>query len=64
MSKKTKTFEEFDKSSMDNWPPPKYLVQPAKDDKGFSLVKSHFHNMTNHFRPGIADAGLNLSKED
>jgi hypothetical protein len=64
MSKKTKTFDEFDKSSTDSWPAPKCLVQPAENDKGFALVKSSFHNMTNHFKPGISDAGLGLPEDD
>lgn len=64
MSKKTKTFDEFDKSSTDSWASPKYLVQPAEKDKGFALVKSGFHNMTNHFKPGISDAGLDLPEEN
>ena len=59
----TQTFEEFDKANTDNWPPPKYLVQPAKDDKGFALTKSYFHNMTTHFKPGIKDAKLDLPED-
>lgn len=62
--KYTETFEEFDSASTDNWPPPKYLVKPAKDDKGFALTKSAFNNMTKHFKPGISDAGLTLPPDD
>jgi hypothetical protein len=62
--KHSQTFEEFDKANTDNWPPPKYLVQPAKGDKGFALAKSYFHNMTNHFKPGIKDADLDLPEDD
>lgn len=62
--KHTQTFEDFDKANTDNWPPPKYLVQPAKGDKGFALTKSYFHNMTNHFKPGIKDADLDLPEDE
>jgi hypothetical protein len=65
MSRKyTKSFEEFDSASTDNWDPPKYLVQPAKGDKGFAITKSYFHNMTKHFKPGIKDAGLDLPEDE
>ncbi len=65
MSKKkyTNTFEEFDKADTDNWPPPKYLVQPAKGDKGFALTKSQFRNLTKHFKPGMSGAGLTLPED-
>jgi hypothetical protein len=61
--KHTQTFEDFDKANTDNWPPPKYLVQPAKGDKGFALAKSYFHRMTTHFKPGIKDADLDLPED-
>lgn len=63
-NKYTKTFEEFDAASTDNWAPPKHLVKPAKGDKGYALTKSYFHNMTKHFKPGISDAGLTLPSDD
>ncbi len=71
MSKKkhTKSFEEFDELELpggpesDNWPPPKYLVKPAKGDKGFALAKSQFRNLTKHFSPGMSGAGLTLPED-
>lgn len=62
--KHTQNFEEFSAANTDNWPPPKYLVQPAKGDKGFAIAKSQFNNMTKHFSPGIKDAGLDLPEDE
>jgi hypothetical protein len=66
MSKKkhTQNFKEFSAADTDNWPAPKYLVQPAKGDKGFAITKSQFNNMTKHFEPGIKDAGLDLPEDE
>ena len=66
MSKKKhiQSYEEYSQASTDNWPAPKYLVKPAKGDKGFALAKSQFHNMTKHFSPGIKDAGLDLPEDE
>ena len=59
--KTKKTFSEFldiksknDKSLTDNYTPPKYLVEPQKDDKGFALVKAAFDSKKSFkYVPGI-----------
>jgi len=62
--KYTQSFEDFDAADTDNWAPPKYLVKPAPGDKGFALAKSAFHNMTTTFKPGIKEAGLDLTEDE
>lgn len=61
--KHSQSFEDFDAADTSNFPPPKYLVQPAPGDKGFALTKSAFHDMTTTFKPGIKDAGLDLPED-
>ena len=61
--KHSQTFDEFDSADTKNWPPPKFIAQPAQDDKGFEITKSFFNNMTTHFKPGIADDNLDLPEK-
>lgn len=58
--KYTQNFSEFDSADTENFPPPEYLVKPAKGDKGFTLTKASFNKMSKHFSPGMSGAGLNL----
>lgn len=60
-----KLFEEFEKTQTrkkpkkkksaetDSYTPPEYLVQPAKDDKGFFMFKKAFDNMKKKFDVGF-----------
>lgn len=49
-----KDYEESqDKSQTDSYAPPKYLVQPAKGDKGFALLKGFFKKVKKVMSPGI-----------
>jgi hypothetical protein len=37
----------------DSYPPPEYVVQPAKDDKGFFMFKKAFDSMKKKFDTGF-----------
>ena len=41
-------------ADLDNYEPPEYVVQPAKDDTGFFIVKKEFEKMKKRFSPGIS----------
>lgn len=52
--KKFKSFQEFsERGETSSYPPPKYVVEPAKDDKGFAIVKSAFDKTEKIFQPSI-----------
>ena len=58
--KKLETFEEnsskrrsTDRSSVDAYEPPKYVVKPAKGDKGFALIKAMLGKVKKIIEPGI-----------
>ena len=57
---KTPTFEEFDKSRTEDYPAPKYIVKPAKDDKGFAIVKQAFDDQKPFFKPGMKSSNQDL----
>jgi hypothetical protein len=58
-----KLFEEFEKTlpkkkkkkrgETESYAPPEYLVQPAKDDKGFFMFKKAFDSMKKKFDVGF-----------
>ena len=55
-----KTFEENqnekrskDRSSVDAYEPPKYVIKPAKGDKGFALLKHMLSKVKKIIEPGI-----------
>jgi hypothetical protein len=61
-------YEEFQKTpkkkqktrgTTDSYPPPEYLVQPAKGDKGFFLFKHAFDNMKKRFETGFFSTTVN-----
>ncbi len=50
-------FEEFSKDTVksgetDTYPPPKYVVQPAKGEKGFFMFKKAFDKRRKKFDTG------------
>ena len=49
--KKKKKNKAADKTS--SYPPPEYLVEPAKDDKGFFMLKAEFDKKKKRFDTGI-----------
>ena len=49
--KKSKSTKDAD---IDNFEPPKYVVQPAEGDTGFYLVKKEFDKMKRQFTPGVS----------
>jgi len=58
--RKLETFAEFerkkasgDKSRVEHYKAPKYVVQPAKGDKGFALLKGMLKNIKQTIRPGL-----------
>ena len=60
MGKRIKTYAEFekefikgDKSHIEYYKPPEYVVQPAKDDKGYELLKAEFDSMKTIMEPKI-----------
>ncbi len=54
--KKLKNFQEFsdNKSSIENFEPPKYVCQPAENDKGFFMFKAAFDKTKKRFVPHIS----------
>jgi hypothetical protein len=50
--KKKKT-EQPKRGETDSYPPPEYVVQPAKDDKGFFMFKKAFDSMKKKFETGF-----------
>jgi hypothetical protein len=67
--KKIMLFEEYDNlpqkkkkkksGETDSYPPPEYLVQPAKGDKGFFLFKGAFDKMKKRFGTGYFSTTVN-----
>jgi hypothetical protein len=55
---KKKRLKKKKPSETSSFEPPEYLVQPAKDDKGFDLVKKHFNAMTKKFDTGFFSSGF------
>ena len=58
--KKIQSFEEHqskvaeeDKSKTDSYEPPKYVIKPAKGDKGFALLRSLLDKVKKVIEPGI-----------
>ena len=58
--KRVKTYAEHelengekDPSRTEFFKPPKYVVQPAKGDKGFAIVKKSFNRMRPVFSTGV-----------
>lgn len=39
--------------AIEDYPAPEYVVQPAKDDKGFFMFKKAFDSMKKRFSPGF-----------
>lgn len=44
-----------------NYEPPKYVIQPAKGDKGFAMLKSHFNKGKTYFKPAIKSENHGLA---
>jgi hypothetical protein len=58
MKKGKRKFKKFDKyhkdrSKTSSYPPPKHVIEPAPNDKGYFLVKSEFDKMTKKFDVGF-----------
>lgn len=67
MSKKIKNlpkFDQFSEGETDSYEPPKYLVKPAKGDKGFYMFKKAFDNQKKFFQPRIASSNHELPEND
>ena len=48
----------------EDYTPPKYVAQPAVDDKGFGLVSSAFNSQKSYFKPGIKSSNQNLKEHE
>lgn len=46
------------KGETESYDPPKYVVQPAKGDKGFFMVKKAFDSMKKKFDTGFFSANM------
>lgn len=57
-------FDEFQDSETGNYAPPKYVVQPPVNDKGWELFKSAFDKQKSYFNPKIKSTNLDLSNEE
>jgi hypothetical protein len=62
--KKTQTFEDFEKSSTNDYPPPTQLVKPAKGDKGYAMFKKAFDDQKSYYTPGIKSTNKDLDEND
>ena len=46
----------------ESYPPPEYVVQPAKGDKGFFMFKKAFDSMKKRFETGFFSTTVNNMK--
>lgn len=51
LNEKRKKKKPADETS--SYPPPEYLVEPAKDDKGFFMLKAEFDKKKKRFDTGV-----------
>lgn len=51
---KKKKKKKVKSGEIENYDPPKYVVQPHEGETGFFLVKKEFEKMRNRFSPGIS----------
>jgi hypothetical protein len=61
---KTPKFKEFSKSFTTDYEPPKYLVKPQPDDKGWEILKTAFDDQKTYFKPGIKSSNKNLKTHE
>jgi hypothetical protein len=61
-NRKTQDFKEFEKDLTSSYDPPEYLVQPAKDDKGFDMFQKAFKDQKKFFRPFIRSTNKDLEE--
>lgn len=58
----TPSFSEFEESLTSNYETPEYLVQPAKDDKGFEMFQKAFKSQKKYFKPFIRSTNTDLEE--
>ena len=67
MSRYMPTFTEFlneAKADTSNYVPPKYVVKPAKDDKGYEMFAAAFNRQKPYFKPGIKSSNEDVEDHD
>lgn len=68
MNKYAPSFNEFlsekKNADTDEYTPPKYVAQPAVDDKGFGLVAAAFDKQKSYFKPGIKSSNQDLDEHE
>jgi hypothetical protein len=62
LKKKKKSKKKTKGESIEDYPAPEYVVQPAKGDKGFFMFKAAFDNMKKRFEPGFFSTTINNTK--
>lgn len=55
-------FEEFEEGLTSSYKPPKYLVQPADDDKGFDMFQKAFNSQKKYYKPFIRSTNKDLKE--
>jgi hypothetical protein len=63
-NKKTPKFENFEKGMTKDYTPPKYVVQPPVDDKGWEMFSTAFNKQKSYFKPGIKSANQDLKDHE
>jgi hypothetical protein len=67
-NKYIQSFEMFEKKTQDadtdSYTPPKYVVQPPVNDKGWELFKAAFDAQKPYFKPGIKSSNQDLKEHD
>ena len=69
-NKYRQSFEMFEKKTQDadaetdSYTPPKYVVQPPVNDKGWELFKTAFDTQKSYFKPGIKSNNQDLKDHD
>ena len=63
-NKKTPKFENFEKGMTKDYTPPKYVVQPPVDDKGWEMFSAAFNKQKSYFKPGIKSANQDLKDHE
>jgi hypothetical protein len=62
--KRTPKFEQFTDGRTEEYSPPKYVVQPPVNDKGWEMFSAAFNKQKPYFKPGIKSSNQELKDHD
>jgi len=64
IKKKTPKFDKFEKGMTSDYTPPKYVVQPPVNDKGWEMFSAAFNKQKGYFTPGIKSSNKELDEHE